>query len=183
MSGDEGVSSTMISKLDFGDPLYLHASDISSTPIINFKLKGTENYKFWSCAMELAIQTKNKTGFIDGTLEKSTKDDILANQWDRCNAVMLSWTLGAISDDLYYGQVYSKVASVVWAELKETYDKVDGSVMFNLHQKINSLTQSGLSVSDYYHKLNSLWKQYDMLCKVPACNCAVDKTRQEFHDQ
>ncbi|XP_071740734.1 uncharacterized protein [Rutidosis leptorrhynchoides] len=149
---------TMISKLDFDDPLYLHASDISSTPLINFKLKVTENYKSWSCAMELALQTKNKTGFINGSLEKSTTDDVLANQWERCNAVVLSWILGAMSEELYFGQVYSKVASVVWNELKETYDKVDGSFMFNLYQRINSLTPNVTSVSDYYHKLNSLWK-------------------------
>ncbi|XP_071713518.1 uncharacterized protein [Rutidosis leptorrhynchoides] len=141
---------TMISKLDFGDPLYLHASDISSTPLINFKLKGTENYKSWSCAMELALQTKNKTGFINGSLEKSTTDGVLENQWERCNAVVLSWILGAMSGELYFGQVYSKVASIVWNELKETYDKVDGSFMFNLYQRINSLTQNGTSVSGYY---------------------------------
>ncbi|XP_071728154.1 uncharacterized protein [Rutidosis leptorrhynchoides] len=178
MFGDEGeVSTTMISKLDFGNPLYLHASDISSTPLINFKLKGTENYKSWACAMELALQTKNKLDFINGTLEKYEEDEVLSNQWERCNAVVLSWILGCISDELYYGQIYSKLASVVWEELKETYDKVDGSVLFNLEQKISLLTQNGTPVSDYYHKLNSLWKQYDILCKLPSCQCDADKKR------
>lgn len=36
-------SKTKMSNLDFGDPLYLHPSDTSSTPIVSFKLKGTEN--------------------------------------------------------------------------------------------------------------------------------------------
>ena len=56
----ETVFGTLISKFDFGDPLYLHASDTSGVPLIGFKLKGTENYKVWACAMELALETKNK---------------------------------------------------------------------------------------------------------------------------
>ncbi|XP_071718547.1 uncharacterized protein [Rutidosis leptorrhynchoides] len=133
--------------------------------------------------MELALQTKYKLDFINGTLEKNEEDEVLSNQWERCNAVVLSWILGCVSDELYYGQIYSKLASVVWEELRETYDKVDGSVLFNLEQKISLLTQNGTPVSDYYHKLNSLWEQYDILCKLPSCQCDADKKRIEYYNQ
>ncbi|XP_071695698.1 uncharacterized protein [Rutidosis leptorrhynchoides] len=138
-SGDEG-SETLISKLDFGDPLYLHASDITSVPLITIKLKDTENYKVWCSAMTLALQIKNKWGFIDKTCIKDTQDDVLA---------------------------------VVWQELKETYDKLDCAVIFNVYQKINTLTQSGATVSEYYNKLNSYWKQFDALVKLPPCTCGA----------
>ena len=71
----------------------------------------------------------------------------------------------------------------MWNELKETYDKVDGSVTFNLHQKINSLTQNGGSVSDYYHKLNALWRQFDALVKLPNCTCnaSAEFTKHTAH--
>lgn len=139
----------LIAKLDFGDPLYLHPSDTSGVSILNMKLSGTENYKVWSCAMILALETKNKLGFVDGTTVRSTDNDVLGRQWDRCNSVVLSQILGSISEDLFVSQVFSKVASEVWEELKETYDKIDGSVTFNMHQKINSLSQNGAPVSDY----------------------------------
>ncbi|XP_071725628.1 uncharacterized protein [Rutidosis leptorrhynchoides] len=145
---DEG-GETLISKLDFADPLYLHPSDISSTPLINIKLIRTENYRVWSCAMILALETKNKKGFIDNTVEKNTAGE---------------------------------VASEVWDELKETYNKVDGFIVFNLHHKINSLTQSGGSVSEYYHKLNSLWKQYDAMVELPNCSCDANKDFQKHSD-
>ncbi|XP_071687535.1 uncharacterized protein [Rutidosis leptorrhynchoides] len=173
------IDATQISKLDFGDPLYLHASDISSTPLITFKLKGTENYKSWAYAMELALQTKNKMGFITGDFKKNETDVVLGNQWEKCNAVVLSWILGSVSGELYNGQIYSKIAKNVWDELKETYDKVDGSVLFNLYQKINLITQNGTPVSEYYHKLNSLWKQYDTFVQLPACALTASK---EFND-
>ncbi|GKA13507.1 hypothetical protein Tco_0693153 [Tanacetum coccineum] len=52
-------------------------------------------------------------------------------------------------------------------ELKETDDRIDGSIVFNLLQKISSYKQGGLPVSGYYHKLNSLWRGFDILTKLP----------------
>nr|GEU55717.1 ribonuclease H-like domain-containing protein [Tanacetum cinerariifolium] len=95
----EPESVTLISRLGLSDPLHLHPNDSATLTIVSVKLKGTKNYQIWFCAMMLALEGKNKTGFIDG-------------------------------------------AKHVWDELKETYDKVDGSVTFNLHHKINSLCQN-----------------------------------------
>ena len=83
-------SGSLIANLDFGDPLYLHPTDTSGTPILNFKLCGTENYKVWYCAMTLAFETKNKLGFADGSCVRPTDNLVLAKQWDRCNSVVLS---------------------------------------------------------------------------------------------
>ncbi|GKC17701.1 ribonuclease H-like domain-containing protein, partial [Tanacetum coccineum] len=56
-------------------------------------------------------------------------------------------------------------------ELESTYDKVDGPVIFNLLQKSNYVKQGGTSVADYYHRLNSLWREFDALTKLPKCVC------------
>nr|GEW22195.1 hypothetical protein [Tanacetum cinerariifolium] len=53
-------------------------------------------------------------------------------------------------------------------EVLETFDRVDGSVTFNLHHKINSLTQNGSSVTEYFNKLSTLWKQFDALIKLSS---------------
>ncbi|GJU91566.1 ribonuclease H-like domain-containing protein [Tanacetum coccineum] len=58
-------------------------------------------------------------------------------------------------------------------ELESTYDKVDDFVIFNLLQKINNVKQGGSSVADYYHRLNSLWREFDALTKLPKCVCEV----------
>nr|XP_043629902.1 uncharacterized protein LOC122601203 [Erigeron canadensis] len=77
---------------------------------------------------------------------------------------------------------FSKIASEVWDDLKETYDKVDGSVTFNLHHKINTLSQNGSSLSEYYHKLNTFWKQFDAMVKLPVCTCKAAKEFKTHHD-
>ncbi|GKA14576.1 ribonuclease H-like domain-containing protein [Tanacetum coccineum] len=76
---------------------------------------------------------------------------------------------GCVSPNLYKGQVFCKNAKNVWDELKETYDKQDGYVIHNLHNKIYTLTQSGMSLSEYYHECNSLWRQFDSLVDLPVC--------------
>ena len=55
--------------------------------------------------------------------------------------------------------------------LFETYNKADGSVVFNVHQRINSLKQNGVSVSDYFNKLDDLWKEFDGLTSITECTC------------
>ncbi|GJV96763.1 ribonuclease H-like domain-containing protein [Tanacetum coccineum] len=140
-----GASSSddKISNLDLGNPLHLQTSDFNSNTIISVKLTGTENYRVWAAAMKLAINTRNKTGFLDGTCLKSTYANSapLSNQWERCNSIVLSWLLNSVSEELFIGQIFSDIASKVWAELKETYDKLDG--------------------------------EFDIMTKLPKCSCAA----------
>ncbi|GJY13556.1 ribonuclease H-like domain-containing protein [Tanacetum coccineum] len=111
---------------DVGNPLFLLNNDHSNVPLIGFKLTGTENYKMWSTAIKMALTGKNKFGFVNGTCVKPITSHVLAQQWERCNAIVLGWILSSLSPDLYLGQVYSQIASEVWDELQETYDKMDG---------------------------------------------------------
>lgn len=167
----DGVEGSGLNKLDQFDPLFLHSSDTSGIPLISFKLEGTENYKVWSAAIKLAIHTKNKLGFLNGTLERPAETGFLQEQWDRCNSVVLSWILGCVSQDVFMGQVFSNNAKTVWDELKETYSKEDGFIIFNMHYKIHSFTQNCMPLSEYYLKFNSMWRQYDSLVDLPACTC------------
>ncbi|GJT31753.1 ribonuclease H-like domain-containing protein [Tanacetum coccineum] len=139
-----------INSLDAGNPLHVQNSDNSNSVIIPYKLLGTENYRIWSGAVKLALQARNKYGFVDGSCLKES-----------------------YATNVYMGLVYFENTAVAWKELKETYDKVDGSIVYNLLQKINSVKQGGSSVVDYYHRLNSLWRKFDALTKLPKCTCEV----------
>ncbi|GJY97861.1 integrase, catalytic region, zinc finger, CCHC-type containing protein [Tanacetum coccineum] len=149
-NGDDYVEDpdpiTRISKLDVSDLLHLHPNDSSALSVVSIKLKGTENYQVWSCAMLLALEGKNKTGFIDGSCKRSNTYKVLGRQWDRVNAVVLGWILNSISEELFLGQIFSKRDRHVWEELKETYDN-----------------------------LNALWKQFDAMIDLPKCVCNASK--------
>ncbi|KAJ0947449.1 putative RNA-directed DNA polymerase [Helianthus annuus] len=172
---------TLVSKLEPDNPLYLHASDSTTLTVVGIKLKGTENYTVWANAMILALRIKNKVGFIDGTFEKPVDNPVLETQWERCNSVVLTWILNSVSEELYLGHVYSKSAAEVWKELRDTYDKIDGSVVFDLYQKINAFKQNSLTVAEYYHKLNIMWKQLDQILQIPVCTCNASTQFNSFN--
>jgi len=168
--------------LNLDDPVCLHENDVSCIAVINFKLLGTANYQLWATATERALTIRNKLGFITGTCARPT-DNNKALKWDRANAVVVSWLLSSISDNLSSSHILTKTASELWTELKETYQKVDGSVIYTVFQSINSLTQGSLSVSDYYNALNGLWKEFDSLANLSACTCEASKDLQSFSKQ
>ncbi|GJT29086.1 zf-CCHC domain-containing protein [Tanacetum coccineum] len=90
---------------------------------------------------------KNQRAFVGGSWSDSGEEDDekiqdetclvtqAPNEWDRFNAIMLTWIMNYVSQDVYMGLVYSDNAADVWKELESTYDKVDGYVIFNLLQK------------------------------------------------
>ncbi|GKC63622.1 ribonuclease H-like domain-containing protein [Tanacetum coccineum] len=57
--------------------------------------------------------------------------------------------------------------------LGRQWDRVN-AVVLGLHHKINTLSQNGSFIADYYHKLNALWKQFDALIELPRCTCHAD---------
>ncbi|GKB61157.1 putative LTR copia-type gag-polypeptide [Tanacetum coccineum] len=132
-----------INNLDAGNPLHVQNSDNSNYAFIPSKLLGTENYKIWSGAMKLALQARNKYGFVDGTCLKESyaTNEVLSAQRDRCNAMILTWIINIVSQDVYMGLVYSENAAIVWKELNETYDKVNGYVVYKLLQTITLLNK------------------------------------------
>ncbi|GKD22225.1 ribonuclease H-like domain-containing protein [Tanacetum coccineum] len=71
---------TLISKLDLSHPLHLQPNDSTTLTIVSIKLKGTENYNVWSCDMLLALEGRNKIGFIDNTSRRSYIDEVLGRQ-------------------------------------------------------------------------------------------------------
>lgn len=156
--------------VDYDDPLYLHPSDTTTVTIIGIKLSGSENYRVWRSSMIRSLKGRNKLGFVEGSVVKPD-DPAKLLKWERANAVVCSWILGSVSEPIYATHACAESAFNVWTELFQTYHKSDGSVIFNLYQSINSVTQSGLSVSDYFNKLDALWKDFDGLTNLPECVC------------
>ncbi|GJX28138.1 hypothetical protein Tco_0236217 [Tanacetum coccineum] len=55
-------------------------------------------------------------------------------------------------------------------------------VIYNMHYKIHTFTQSGMSLAEYYHKFNSQWRQYDSLVDLPKYTCdTIEKLKS--HEQ
>ncbi|GKB42997.1 ribonuclease H-like domain-containing protein, partial [Tanacetum coccineum] len=145
-------SITRISKLDISDPFHLHPNDTTALTIISIKLKRTENYQVWSCAMLLALEGKNKIGFIHGSCKRSKDDEVLAKQWDRINAIVLGWILNSISEELF-------LVECLWKQYDDMIELpkcvCNASEGFKKHNQLLKLMQFLMGLDDSYMQIKS----------------------------
>ncbi|GKA39367.1 ribonuclease H-like domain-containing protein [Tanacetum coccineum] len=129
-SDDEDVVDpvTLISKLDVSDPLHLHPNDSTTLTVVSIKLKVIENYQVWSCAMLLALEGKNKIGFIDGSCKRSNTDEVLGRQWDRVNVVVLGWILNSIFEELFIEVLPDVKSAYATISSEESHIVASGSI-------------------------------------------------------
>ena len=79
----------------------------------------------------MTLLTKNKLGFVDGSIKRENYIvDSEKKQWDRCNAMVLSWLMNNVSKNLLSGIVFRSNAALVWSDLKKRFDKVNMSRIF-----------------------------------------------------
>ncbi|KAL3344856.1 hypothetical protein AABB24_024015 [Solanum stoloniferum] len=156
-------------------PLYLHPSDTLGSVLTTVQLTGSENYSLWSRSMMTNLRTKSKLDFVLGTCKKGDYAPELDEQRDKCNAFVLAWIMNTVSKELLSGIVYASYAAIVSEDLKERFDKVDGSRIYQLHRDICTIHQGNLTVSAYFTKLRLLWDEFDALVPPPSYNC--DRSR------
>ena len=92
------------------------------------------------------LRAKRKLGFVLGSCGKSDYKPELGEQWEKCNAFVLAWIMNTVSKELLSGIVYALDTAVVWEDLNERFNKVDGSRSYQLHREICTLHQGNLTV-------------------------------------
>nr|XP_025887503.1 uncharacterized protein LOC109120463 [Solanum lycopersicum] len=174
----------MAKKIDHDHPLFLGSSDVPGAVQIGIQLTGMENYTLWSRAMQLNLLTKNKLGFIDGSIQRDGfTTEIEKKQWDRFNAMVLSWIMSNVSKDLVNEILFRSNAAQVWLDLQERFDKVNMSRIFHLHKAIVTHTQGISPVSVYYSKMKDLWDEFDSIVPPPSCECVKSKDYSDSMDR
>jgi hypothetical protein len=107
---------------NISDPLTLHHSDSPELVLVSKPLEG-HNYGQWSCSMRIALNAKNKLGFIDGTIKPPASTDAKSAIWQKCNDIVLSWILQSLNPDIASSVLYCTNASMVWNDLKDWFSQ------------------------------------------------------------
>ncbi|XP_075083354.1 uncharacterized protein LOC142167097 [Nicotiana tabacum] len=122
--------------------------------------------------MRSSILGRNKLGFIHGTCKRENYGTNLVDLWEHCNAIVLSWLMNCVSPELLSGMVYSSNTGAVWDDLKERFDKVDCSRIFQIHKEISTASQGTSSISTYFSRLRVLSEEFDSFAQIPRCDRA-----------
>ncbi|XP_075101989.1 uncharacterized protein LOC142177399 [Nicotiana tabacum] len=87
--------------------------------------------------------------------------------------------MSSVSKELITEILYARDARKVWEDLKERFDKVNTSRVYQLQKTIATITQGTHSVSVYFSKLKYLWDEFDSIVP-PPCDCAISMNFIEF---
>ena len=143
-------SSSQDSPMD--DPLFLHHAKNPSLVLVTQPLIGGENYATWARAVRKALLSKNKLGFINGTLTLSsplvsTPSNVQA--WIRCDNMVGTWLTNSISPKLQASLIYEDTVLEIWNDLKNRFAQTNGPRVFNFQKDIAELHQGELSITDF----------------------------------
>ena len=112
------------------NPLYLHASDGLNTVSVD-KLTEISNYRRWKRSMEIALSSKRKFGFVNGTVTRDEEDKIKGDLWDTCNHTVIGWIMGSVSVPIKQTIMYMMSAREIWLYLERRFLTSNGSLKYN----------------------------------------------------
>ncbi|KAF7144617.1 hypothetical protein RHSIM_Rhsim04G0056500 [Rhododendron simsii] len=162
------------------DPFYIHHSDQPGLILVTQPLT-EENYNTWSRAMLMALNIKNKEGFVNGTIQQpSTTSTTEFQQWRRCNNLVKAWLFNSISEDIKASVIYNESAHEIWTDLKERFSRTNSVHLFHVEEAIHDCKQDNMTIGAYYTKLKGLWDERDALCCIPTCTCGTVKEVLQF---
>ncbi|XP_047149794.1 uncharacterized protein LOC124821891 [Vigna umbellata] len=147
-------------------PFYLHPGENPGLTLISQVLSET-NYSSWSRSMRRALLSKNKIKFIDGSIKKPQRSEVLFDAWEKGNMMVLSWIIKTLSPQIVESVIYVEEAKELWDELKERFSKGDYFKIFDLLQDIHSIKQGERSVSQFFTDLKILWEELEFLRPIP----------------
>lgn len=111
--------------------------------------------------MTLALNSKNKLGFVNGTIKAPSEETDPADYatWSRCNDMVHSWIINTVNPEIADSVIYYPTAHEVWEDLHERFSQGNAPRIFEIQREIACLRQEQQSVSAYYTKLKGLWDE------------------------
>ena len=148
----------------------MNTNECPGNGLVSITLKGS-NYHSWSRPITVALRSKNKIAFVDGSLPKPAANDAMFPHWDRCNTMVVSWINLSLEPEIRESVMYIESAAEIWGDLKERYYQGDIFRIAELQEEMYSLKQGDISVTAYFTHLKTLWQELENFRPIPSCTC------------
>ncbi|XP_047181593.1 uncharacterized protein LOC124848032 [Vigna umbellata] len=139
--------------------------------------------------MFVALETKNKDKFVLGTISCPPPDDVLYEAWKRCNKMLISWLTRSMTLPIKQSIMWMNSVHEIWVDLLQRFSHGDKFRIVDLQEELQSCKQGDSTISQYYTRLQIIWKELSLYktillctCNSP-CNCGLlTKIQQERND-
>lgn len=133
----------------YDDPLFISGNDQSSQLLVQPAFSGL-NFLQWKRDVYLALVSKNKEGFIDGSCKKPNNTEKTYHQWIRCDIMVMKWILNSMDLNLRESLSYVSTAKELWTEILDRYGQSNALEVYELRKDLSTLSQKNASVVEYY---------------------------------
>lgn len=142
------------------DPLHMMTADGPELRLINMQLTGQDNCNAWARDLRRALVTKDKDGFLDGTVPYPI-DKRPQRFWKKCNQLVRTWIGNCLAPDVAAGLPPTEDSKTFWANIREMYARLDPAKIFTITQAISDLKQGNQSVTTCFNRLSALWNELE----------------------
>ncbi|KAK9683488.1 hypothetical protein RND81_10G144600 [Saponaria officinalis] len=156
----------------YKDPLHLTSGDHSLLQIVPHVFSG-KSFMHWSRNMKVALISKNKLGFVNGTYPQPASTHASYNDWIRTDYIVMRWILHSLSTTIAESLSYVTSSKQLWDELDERFNQSNAPFLYQLRKNASQIVQGETSVTEYYSRLKVVWEDIRSLDPLPECSCGV----------
>ncbi|KAK8650972.1 hypothetical protein V6N13_140592 [Hibiscus sabdariffa] len=121
------------------------------------------NFLEWSQSVKIFLSGRERCGYVTGEIQQPASTTAGHASWLRDDNQVMTWLLNSMTPEISKNFLLYTTSAAIWEAVKETYSSSNNiSELFRLEGQAFLLKQEGMSVTLYYHTLNSVWQQLDL---------------------
>ena len=155
----------------YDNPFFLHNLDLDGLALVIDHLAPGADFHVWRRSVRMALNVRNKLGFIDGTILKPPDNHRDSGAWSRCNDMVSTWLMNSVSKKIGQSLLFVNNAEGMWKNLMSRFKQDDARRIYVIEQKLSNIQQGSLDISTYYTELITLWEEYQNYVDLPICTC------------
>ena len=134
----------------YENPYYLHSSDHAGLILVSDRLSYGAEFHSWKRSVCMALNVRNKLGFVDGTIPKPPDSHRDAGSWSRCNDMVTTWIMNSVSKKIAQSLLYMPTAESIWKNLLTRFKQDDAPRVYEIEQSLRTLQQGSMDVHILY---------------------------------
>ncbi|XP_024009363.1 uncharacterized protein LOC112084459 [Eutrema salsugineum] len=139
--------------------------------VISQPLLNGLNYEEWARNLRMALSSRKKFGFLDGSIQKPKDDDPKLEDWTANNHLLIGWIKLTIEPRLRSSISTREVAKDLWDIIKKRFSVKSGARLQQLRNSLATCKQNGSSVDDYFGRLTKIWDAIEECMSSKRCTC------------
>ena len=164
-------------------PYDLSAND-NPGAVISHPLLNGHNYDEWAVNLRMALSSRKKFGFLDGSLPKPASDSPYLEDWTANNHLLVGWIKQTIDPKLRSSISTREIAKDLWDIIKKGFSLKSGARLQQLRNSLATCKQNGSTVDDYFGRLTKLWDgiaecMNSKICTCNKCECDLNSAHEK----